>query len=149
MKLMPLIDEMEAELNRKGMFAKKVDLGKIDSLVQRLRFELPETIGEADYILANRKKILASADVAAQNTIREAEERANHIIENSELVKRAEDEADRIIDAAHGQAGRVVERTKTHLDEMFKDIEQFLLSVLAMIRNNREELRGARLLGKK
>ena len=41
------------------------------------------------------------------------------------------------------QCDALVDKTKAHLDIMFRDVEQFLQSSLAMIRNNREELRGA------
>ena len=41
------------------------------------------------------------------------------------------------------QCDTLVHHTKEHLDRTFKETEQFLLSTLTMIRNNREELRGA------
>ncbi len=147
MSLGEILDELQSELtDRKGLFGKKVDLDRCADLVYELRETLPESLREAEYIVANRKKIFDNADIVAKNTIKEAEERAAHIVENSELIKRAEAEGDKLIDAAQAQCDNLTDRTKTHLDNMFKDIEQFLLSTLAMIRNNREELRGA-LLG--
>jgi F0F1-type ATP synthase membrane subunit b/b' len=144
------LNQLESELSeKKGLFSKKVDLDRCAELVAVLKSEIPSSLSEARQILATRQRILENADSAAQNTIREAEERASHIVENSELLKAAQNESHKIIDQGLAQCDKLVERTKTHLDEMFKDIEQFLLSTLAMIRNNREELRGAMILNPK
>ncbi|MDR2201838.1 MAG: hypothetical protein LBP26_03625 [Clostridiales bacterium] len=147
MDILGLLSEMEAELtDKRGIFGKKIDIEKCVDIVYEMKRVFPENIREAEYVLANKDKILQNADNVAKNMIREAEERAEHIIDNSELIKRAEAEAKTIIDAGYYQCDALVERTKTHLDSMFKDVEQFLLSTLAMIRNNREELRGAMIL---
>ena len=147
MDILKLLDEMESELtDKKGLFSKKVDISRCVDILYEMKRVFPESIREADYIVANKNKILENADNVAKNTIREAEERAEHIIDNSELIKRAEIEAKNIIDMGYMQCDTLVERTKTHLDSMFKDIEQFLLSTLTMIRNNREELRGAMIM---
>ena len=147
MDMLKLLDEMEIELtDKRGLFSKKVDIGRCVDILYEMKKAIPESIREADYIVANRDKILSNADSVAKNTIREAEERAEHIIDNSELIKRAEIEAKNIIDTGYMQCDTLVDRTKAHLDAMFKDIEQFLLSTLTMIRNNREELRGAMIM---
>ncbi len=111
--------------------------------MRQIRGSLPDTLREAQYVVENKQKILENADSVAKNTMREAEERAEHIIDNSELTKRAEMEAKQLMETAYMQCDALVDQTKTHLDIMFRDVEQFLQSTLAMIRNNREELRGA------
>ena len=145
MDLMQLIEQLEYELgDRKGgLFTKKIDIGKCVQLTRQIRNALPDSLREAAYVVDNKQKILENADSVAKNTIREAEERAEHIIDNSELIKRAELEAKQLMETAYMQCDALVDNTKAHLDVMFRDVEQFLQSALAMIRNNREELRGA------
>ncbi len=145
MDVMQIIDELEAELGerRGGLFSKKIDIGKCVQLTKAIRGAMPEAVREAEYVVENKQKILENADSVAKNTIREAEERAEHIIDNSELIKRAELEAKQLMETAYMQCDALVDKTKAHLDIMFRDVEQFLQSSLAMIRNNREELRGA------
>jgi len=146
-ELIQIIDELQSELlDKKGFFTKKVDIQRCVELTDMLKEQVPSSIAEAHHILASRKKILENADSVAKNTIREAEERASHIVDQSEIVQAARLEEKKIIDMAYMQCDTLVERTKNHLDDMFKDIEQFLLSTLAMIRNNREELRGAMIM---
>lgn len=145
MDAMELLEELEAEVTGKrgGIFSKKIDLDKCTQLVGELKQIMPENLREAEFVMENKRKILENADNVAKNTIREAEERAEHIIDNSEIIKRAEQDAKQVIEKAYMQCDLLIDKTKLHLDNMFKDIEQFLLSTLAMIRNNREELRGA------
>ena len=151
MDIMDLLNELEAELSDKksGLFGKKVDLDKCHNLVVKIKTNLSATLRESEYIMENKRKILENADVVAKNTIREAEERAEHMIDNSEIIRMAELESKRLMDDAYMQCDALVHHTKDHLDGTFKDTEQFLLSTLNMIRNNREELRGAVILKKR
>lgn len=150
MDIMNLLNELEAELSDKksGLFGKKVDLDKCYNLVVKIKTNLSATLRESEYIMENKRKILENADIVAKNTIREAEERAEHMIDKSDIMRMAELEAQRLMDNAYAQCDALVHHTKDHLDSTFKDTEQFLLSTLTMIRNNREELRGATIIKK-
>jgi|InofroStandDraft_1065614.scaffolds.fasta_scaffold116694_2 putative cell wall-binding protein len=150
MDLMQLLDELEAELSdKKGFFGKKVDLDKCYNLVRQIKINLPSTLRETEYVMENKRKILENADIVAKNTIREAEERAEHMIDNSEIMRLADLESKKMMESTMMQCDGLVHHTKDHLDNMFKETEQFLLSTLTMIRNNREELRGAVIINKK
>lgn len=150
MDLMQLLDELEAELSdKKGFFGKKVDLDKCYNLVCQIKINLPSTLRETEYVIENKRKILENADIVAKNTIREAEERAEHMIDNSEIMRLADLESKKMMESTMMQCDGLVHHTKDHLDNMFKETEQFLLSTLTMIRNNREELRGAVIINKK
>lgn len=150
MDVFQIISLLESELTEKrGQLRKKVDAGACYELCDRLRHSLPESIEEANFILANKQKILVNADTAAKNTIREAEDRATHLLDNAELRRRSEQEARRLIDETNVKCDNLVQRTKEHLDGVFKDLEQFLVSALSLIRRNRDELNGMPLLGNK
>jgi len=143
-----LIAALEGELvEKRGQLRKKVDTATCYDLCERLKESLPESIEEANFILANKQKILLNADTAAKNTIREAEDRASHMLDNAELRRRSEHEARRLIDDTNVKCDNLVQRTKEHLDGVFKDLEQFLVSALSLIRRNRDELNGMPLLG--
>lgn len=149
MEFEELIETLDDEINgKKGLFTKKLDMEKCGFIVNEIKNSFPQVVQESAYIIANRDKILLNADNAAKNTIKEAEERAEHIISNSELMRRAETEAKKIIDSAYGQCDKLVERTKEHLDNVFKEVEQFLTSTLNLVRKNRDELRSAMIVKK-
>lgn len=150
MEFEELIETIDEEINgKKGLFSKKVDIDKCGVLINEIKNSFPQVVQESSYIIANRDKILINADNAAKNTIKEAEERAEHIVGNSELMRRAENEAKKIIDSAYSQCDKLVERTKEHLDNIFKEVEQYLTSTLSLIRKNRDELRSAMIVKNK
>ena len=143
-EILETLEELRQKLGEKnGVFSKKVNIEHCSELCDKLARLIPEALDEAEYVRQKRKEILANADVVAKNTIRAAEEKATRIASESEIVSTAQLQAKQIIENAYAQCDNLTMRTKLHLDNMFKDMEQFLLSTLSVIRTNREELRVA------
>ncbi|MCH5162541.1 MAG: hypothetical protein J1G38_03530 [Clostridiales bacterium] len=141
-----ILEKLREELNTShGLFSKKVDVPLCCDLCDKLVRTLPNSLEEAEYVKQRRKEILANADVVAKNTIRAAEEKAEKLVSESEVVRAAQVSAKQIIENAYAQCDNLILRTKAHLDGLFKDMEQFLLSTLSVVRTNREELRAARI----
>lgn len=139
-----ILDKLKEELNSThGIFSKKTDIALCCDLCDKLCRALPDALEEAEYVKQKRKEILQNADVVAKNTIRAAEEKAEMLASESEIVKNAQVSAKQIIDNAYAQCDNLIMRTKAHLDNMFKETEQFLLTTLSVVRTNREELRSA------
>lgn len=139
-----ILDQLRTELSTgRGLFGKKADLALCSDLCDKLAQVLPDSIDEAEYVKQRRKEILSNADVVAKNTIRAAEEKANRLVGESEIVKNAQATAKQIIENAYAQCDNLILRTKAHLDNMFKETENFLCSTLSVVRTNREELRAA------
>lgn len=139
-----ILDELRDELEHgHGLFSKKPDLALCIELCDKLSKALPPYIGTADYVADKRHEILANADVVAKNTIRAAEEQANKIVSESEILRSAHVASKQVIENAYTQCDNLILRTKSHLDNLFKETENFLCSTLAVVRKNREELRTA------
>lgn len=139
-----ILDSLREELNTtRGLFSKKPDIALCCDLCDKLVRVLPDALNEAAYVKDRRKEILANADVVAKNTIRAAEEKAEKLASESEVVRAAQASSKQIIENAYAQCDNLILRTKAHLDNIFKETEQFLLSTLAVVRTNREELRAA------
>lgn len=144
MRINELIDELESELTvKKGFFSRKVDFDRCAFLIDELKKNVPQTMRDVNYVLDNKQKILDNADMVAKNTIKAAEDRAKQLTQSTEVIRLARLEANRIMDQANSGGDMLIAKTKEHLDNMFLETEQFLLSVLEMIRTNREELRRA------
>ncbi len=139
-----ILETLREELNTShGLFSKKPDVALCCDLCDKLARVLPGSLEEAEYVKQRRKEILSNADVAAKNTIRAAEEKADKLANESEVVRKAQSAAKQIIENAYAQCDNLILRTKAHLDNLFKETEQFLLSTLSVVRTNREELRSA------
>jgi len=140
-----LLNELEDELrDKRGMLRK--ENGRVFAVISELRESVTLSLEEADYIVKKQKQILKNADTVARNTLKAAEERAEHIIGTTEIMQKAEGEAKNLMNKTANKCDVLVKKTKEHLDTMFIDAEQFLLSTLTMIRTNREELREAMLI---
>ncbi len=139
-----LLDELLDELNGKhGLFSKKADIDYCCQITDKLAKLIPAALDEAEQVKHKRKEILSNADTVAKNTIRAAEEQAEKLASESEVVKKANESAKAIIENAYAQCDNLILRTKTHLDNLFAETEKFLLTTLSVIRTNREELRVA------
>lgn len=144
MTLEELISELDDELNgRKGLFNRRVDLGRCVELFDEIKRLIPPSVSEAETVIKSRERILENADIVARNIIKEAEERAVHLSESSEIAKLAEKRGRDMLDKTYRQCDTLVQKTKEHLDEMFGETEAFFQSTLDMLKTNRNELRGA------
>ena len=150
MDLNNYLNELEIELtDKKGsFFGKKVDTERCLMIIGKMYDAIPDIINEAKYIMDKKEDIIRNAKNLARQTVDEAEIRAEQIISESELLKRAQIESAQILETAQMQADTLFHKTTEHLEAMFADIEQYLVSNLTMIRNNREELREALCLKK-
>lgn len=146
--VLDILEQLKDELNVPGgFFSKKPDIDLCCDLCDKLSRMLPTALKDAEYINQRRKEILENADGAAKNTLRAAEEKAKKLVSETEIVKNAQIAAQQIIENAYAQCDNLILRTKTHLDGMFKDIDNFLCSTLSVVRTNREELRAVRING--
>ena len=150
MDLRSYLNELEIELTDKkgGLFGKKVDIDRCLDIINDMYGVIPSAVNEANVVLNKKAEIISGAQSLAKQTIGEAEIRAEQIISDSEITKRAQTEASRILETAQMQSDTLLHKTTEHLEAMFTDIEQYLVSNLNMIRNNREELREALTLRK-
>lgn len=146
MNVMDLLYELEEELrDKRSVFGKK-DPNRCIAIVEQLKEMLPAALEESDYIIQKQRQILKNADIVAKNTLKAAEEKADHLVGTTDVLRKAEDEAKKMLDKTAARCDLLVKKTKEHLDSMFIESEQFLLSSLNMIRTNRAELRDAMLI---
>lgn len=154
MDIKVIIEELEKELSdsKNFMFNKKkavVNMEKCGSLIEELKHSLPPAIQEANYILGQKDKILMQAKEQAENTLREAEIRVEQLLSESSLVRKAENEAEEILDTANKKANQMMAAVKSNIDKMLKSVEDYLMENLNIVRSNREELNGSLLMQRK
>ena len=145
MDLISLVDELYEEINgRGGLFSKrKINFTKCSELIVKIKSMLSSDLMRARDVIDKRNDIMQNADIVACNVIKEAKERAEHITSNSEIIRAAEERANKIMDETYRECDAVVRKTKEHLDRMFAETETFFLNTVSVIRTNRSELREA------
>ena len=144
--IMYLLDQLEDEITRarSAVFSKKVmvDGDMMMQIVTKLKDSIPMSIREARNIMENKDEIESRSQAEAKKIINEAEMRAEHIVSETELLRRAEKEAQNIRNEALLYNDTIKTRAKEYCDDMFKDLEKFLTETVMCVRNNREELKG-------
>lgn len=150
--IIAIIDELQEEFAQgKNVFWSKkslVNLERCEELILELKRSLPAELQEAAYIVGQRDKILERAKAAADNTIREAEGRAEVLVSQSKLVQAAEEEAERVTHEAEKRCETMYNNTKQNIDKLLKAIEDYFVDNLHVVRANREELASTTLLKK-
>ena len=112
-------------------------------MVDRIKQSLPEIIKEAQYIKQENERIKADAISYAQKTVQQAEKRAEELLDQNEIIARAQEGAENIRQNALEYKNKVEFEVKIKIDQLLKESEVTITDALMLIRSNREELRNA------
>ena len=142
--ILAILDELQEEFAQgKNVFWSKkslVNLDRCEELIIELKRNLPSCLQEAAYIVSQRDKIIDRANKTAENTIKEAEMRAQDLVQESSLLTKAEAESDKVVQDAQKKCETMYKTTKNNIDKLLKAMEDYFTDNLHVVRNNREEL---------
>lgn len=138
-----IINQLQAELlNAKKAIiggGRAIDESRCLELISALRENLPKDLIEALYILRDRDDIIVSAKQQANDIIHSATEKAQTLVMNSEIVKRASIDADNMVADAQQYTARLENETKISIKGMFDEAEDRIADLLTTIRESRED----------
>lgn len=99
-----LLDELEEILDngRAVPFSNRVSVDKEDlyDLVGEIRMKLPNELKQSKWVIEERNKILIDAQKEADDIVKNAEERMARMVDESEIIRQAYEQAAVIIDSA-------------------------------------------------
>lgn len=148
-----LLDKLENELlsAKNAVFSKKamVDSAKCLQLLAEIKNGLPSSLKKAQDILDNSVEIVRQSTQKAKEIVEDAQKRADELVSQSEVLRRAESDAKTIRGEATQFSARVKNDSRMYVDDMLSEMERFLSDTIACVRNNREELRGSIIKDKK
>ena len=126
------------------VFSKKsaVDVAKCEDLLADIKRELPKAVQEASYIISQKENIIKNAQIQAELIERDAKIRAESLLDESAIIAKSQEIADKIIKDADVKSAAMVEGAQKKIDLMLRNIEEYLMDSLRIIRNNREDLAG-------
>ena len=79
--------------------------------------------------------MLSDAQGEADRIVANAQQQAALMLQESELVKAAEQRAEEIIDDARADANRVIDEAQGKSDEMHRDADEYAFEVLSTLEN--------------
>ncbi len=117
-----------------------VDQDEALELIDELRLCLPDEIKQARWTLQEQQRILSEAQAEAVRTIRQAGERAQAMIGQQELAKRAEKQAETLLRDASARADDERRAADRYAWEVMQQLETHLLRTVAAVKKGLEAL---------
>ncbi len=145
MEFLDLVEELE-EVLEKGFdipLIKKtvVDKERVSEILEDMRLQLPEELKAAREVVANSKKIKEDAQKQAEAKIKEVEHKIVSLIDEHEITKRANENANEIIQKAQKESREIKLASYKYVDEMLERVEMDVKVVDDRLKQCRNELR--------
>lgn len=128
-----------------------MDPDKLSALVDQMRVTVPREIKEAEELLERREDLLGQSLVEARRIRASAESEFRSRVDESELVKKSQEEVAKILEAAQQNAQRVLavadadaKTRRASADQYAQDVlyqlEQQIANILSTVRHGIDAL---------
>jgi cell division septum initiation protein DivIVA len=118
-----------------------IDQEEALACIDDLRLSLPDEIKQARWTLQEQQRLLSEAQAEAARTLTRAGERAQTMIGQHDLVKRAEKQADAMLREATVKADETRRAADRYAGEVMQSLETQLLRTVATVKKGVEALR--------
>jgi vacuolar-type H+-ATPase subunit H len=119
-----------------------VNRAELLALLRQLREVMPQELAQARWVVREQDGILEHARADAEQILVEARAERDQLLSQQQVVQAAQDEAERIIDAAHGTARQMRLEAEDYVDAKLANFEVVLHKTLTAVERGRERLRG-------
>ena len=119
-----------------------VHRGELLELLDGARNSFPQDFALAQQIIETREQILEEARSSADAVIAHGREEVSRMIEQTEIVAAARDEAKRILAAVEEDARVEREEIEAYIDSRLATLEVILNKTLDVVHRGREKLQG-------
>jgi len=118
-----------------------VDQEEVLACIDDLRLSLPDEIKQARWTLQEQQRLLSEAQAEAARTVSKAGERAQTMIGQHDLVKRAEKQAEAMLREASLKAEETRRAADRYAWDVMQSLEAQLLRTVATVKKGVEALR--------
>jgi vacuolar-type H+-ATPase subunit H len=118
-----------------------VDQEEVLGCIDELRLSLPDEIKQARWTLQEQQRLLSEAQAEAARTVSKAGERAQTMIGQHDLVKRAEKQAEAMLREASAKAEETRRAADRYASDVMQSLEAQLLRTVATVKKGVEALR--------
>ena len=119
-----------------------VNRAEILALLRQLRDAMPVELERARWVVREQDGILEHARVDAAEIVADARAEHERLVSQKQVVRAAKEEAERIVDAAHGTARQMRLEAEDYVDAKLANFEVVLHKTLTAVERGRERLRG-------
>jgi len=146
MRVMELLAELEEVIERGNTlpFSSRalVNPEELIEILDEIRDAMPGELTEAKKIVAERKKILFTAQSEADHIKADAEKRLKELIDTNEITKTASAQANEMINNANISAKALKIGTQNYADRLLYSFQLQLKEMNDKVEENRNELKN-------
>jgi vacuolar-type H+-ATPase subunit H len=147
MDVLVLIDRLEELVEDARSFpgfgnTAMVDRDAAFDFIDQMRQTLPEEIKQARWIVKERQAMLDEARSESDRIIRSAQDEAEKITSEEEVLKRAEKQSTEIMEDARRREREIRLGAEDYADEVLANLEENLGKLLEAVQRGRTKLQG-------
>jgi cell division septum initiation protein DivIVA len=147
MDVLVLIDRLEELVEESRSFPGFGNTAMIDrdaafDIIDQMRQTIPEELKQARWIVKERQAMLDEARQESDRVIRMAQEEADKITSEEEVLKRAERRAQEIMEESRRREREIRLGAEDYADEVLANLEENLARLLEAVQRGRSKLQG-------
>jgi cell division septum initiation protein DivIVA len=119
-----------------------INRAELTALLRQLRDTMPEELAQARWVVREQDGIIEHARADAEQILAEARAERDHLVSEQAVAREANDQSERIIEAAHGTARQMRLEAEDYVDAKLANFEVVLHKTLTAVERGRERLRG-------
>ena len=119
----------------------KVDRDEMLDLLDELKAQLPVEIKRSQELLTARDKFKDEAKREADRIVRQAEQTAQKLISDNDIVYKAKEEARRIIEQSEERARQLLQMTNEYAEDALARTEGSIQKALTSVKESRVQFR--------
>jgi len=126
-----------------------VNENEIYDLLDELRNILPEEFKQSRWIVKERENMIEEAKRYSERIIKEAKEKADILVSETEILKNASRKSEELMSAVEARARTIRLEAEDYADEKLANLEAILHKLLTAIEKGREQFTSSMGTGEK
>jgi vacuolar-type H+-ATPase subunit H len=118
-----------------------VDEEMILDFLDKLRAQIPEDIRQAQWVTRERERLLSDAQAEAERIIMKAKAYINQQASENEIVKIAEEHAEKIVNQARREAEEMSAHARTYTVEVLQRLETALNKAMTAVQEGKNKMK--------
>ncbi|GAA4952207.1 MULTISPECIES: ATP synthase F0 subunit B [Streptomyces] len=119
-----------------------VNRAELLSMLEEVRAALPDSLAQAEELIGGRAQMVEQARQEAERIIESAHAQRGSLISDTEIARRSQNEADRILGEARKEAEEIRAEADDYVDSKLANFEVVLTKTLGSVGRGREKLLG-------
>ena len=120
-----------------------IERDKAIDIINDIKAALPESISESKRLVAARDQFIGNAKKEAENMRKTAEETAQKLVDEQEVMKTAKARSEEMLADAEKKSAELRRAAAKYVDDMMREAEESLDKALTTVRQTQNAFRGS------